>query len=231
MFDSGQKFAAIQMKDIIVAIIGGLFTLAAVWLSDYLKKRGENPPRRTRTQTIKGRPETPSPSPVSLQPSPEVTRQPEKVSIASRWTVFSGVVVVGVSIGGAFFADWLLYWSASVFDIQLRVPGAAWLVLLLAGAIWGSAYFILGLGLASHWPELLLAPLVGWFDFFDFVDFGDCIRGLLTALPLNVLIPWGLAHGAATLASRKINAHYDGVVYLVFSIMTVIEIGAAVANA
>jgi hypothetical protein len=155
----------------------------------------------------------------------------ETLSLVSLGTAFSVAVILAVSIGGAFFADWFLYWGASVFNIQLQAPTKAWLPLLLGGVAWSIAYVFTGVQDATKWTELLLAPLIGWVDLFEFFDLGYCLRGIFGALPLNILIAWGLAHGAALYGNLLLRANYDGVIYLVFGVMTLLEIGMCIADA
>jgi hypothetical protein len=232
-----------SIGDILAPIITGLFGLAGVLLGDYLKKRGEGPPTRKSTEKRQAELELPQPdqrdsSPIQLptpvvQPKPRTSRnafQGDDFSKTSPGAIFATVVNFGTMCGGAFVANWLFDWGARVFNIVLQPPRGYLTCLLLAALVWGVVYVCLAFMFATNWVELLLAPLIGWFTLFESIDFGEFIRSVLSALPLNIVLALGAAYAGATFAAKSLHAQYDGVFYLVFGVVTALELGACIAN-
>jgi hypothetical protein len=141
-------------------------------------------------------------------------KQEAMLSPTEEFFVRHGVIVLmlvqlPICIAGAFLADWLLRWSLEQFHITLRPVSGGWVSLLIVGIMWGLVYMK-----PNHF---LLGP---YLDLFWGYDADERIKGLLTALPINILFAWGLAQGARVAALNFIGVGADWIVYLVFGLIT-----------
>jgi len=236
------------MEGIIQTIIGGLFALGGVLLAHYLQEKraeryGDVPggrpagvsrrsprPRTARPAPARDRPQRRAGPPA--QPSPAGPDEADWTYSASTgsampvWLLpawcWSALAMVVFGIAGAFFAQWVLGYAASVFAVDLPEVSGAWLALLIVGGLWGAAYAFKGAEEATVWPEHLFGPLI---PYLVVTDFGN-VLGLLAATPFNVLFGWGLALGVGAAAETYLDAQLSGVVYLVFGVESAIALFA-----
>jgi hypothetical protein len=171
-------------------------------------------------------------TPTRISPTSPATRVAKKKRFfeESTWWI-SLVVFLFVSVGGAFLANWLLHWSVRLFQVELKPVQGEWLALLIAGLVWGLTYAFLGAATASEPNEFFFAFLEPYTQIFDGIDLSERLRGLLTAMPLSMLISWGIAHGLAWAAATFLKAAYDGIAFLVFGALTLIGIGWRASSA
>jgi len=104
---------------------------------------------------------------------------------------------------------------------------------------WAVTYVVAGVKSVARWPggswpEFLLTPIAGYPEILEFLDVGDvsdlddvvnAVTGPLLSLPVNVLVAWIAAHVVAFLTTKFLDVEYGGMVYLVFGVLTLIEIG------
>lgn len=214
------------MEGILIAIISGLFSLAGIWLNDYLRKRKSakrtpQPAERDQeaaTAVTLAKQETPARG----IPSIEKLGRAAFFKMPSWWLLMTAVMTV--SIGAAFFARWIIEYGLGVFNVVSPDIGLSWLVLGLGGFAWGIAYIIAGTADADALTECLFPLFDPYDDLFGPVDIGDFLRALLSALPINFLISWGTAIGLGVLAATQFGANLSGVVYLAFGVIVFIGI-------
>jgi hypothetical protein len=139
------------------------------------------------------------------------------------WWILA-TAVVGVSVGAAFFVQWVIGAGLGVFKIVTPHIEFSWLALALGGVAWGLAYVIVGSADADDVVDCLFPLFSPYDDLFDPADFGEFVRALLSALPINLLISWVTAIGLGALAATLLDASLSGVAYLVFGILVFIGI-------
>ena len=206
------------MEGILIAIISGLFGLAGIWLNNHLRGRKSAKPAPQPTESIQEAMTTLTP-PKQKAP-PRGTRseeKPEKVvffRMPSWWILTTGVIAV--SIGAAFFVRWVVDYGLGVFNLASPDVGFSQLALGLGGLAWGLAYIVAGTANADDVVECLFPLFDPYDDLFGPVDLGDFVRALLSALPINLLVSWGIAIALGTLAATQFGANLSGVISLVF---------------
>lgn len=124
-----------------------------------------------------------------------------------------------------FFAQWVIDYGFAVFNVESPKVEFSWFALAVGGLAWGLAYVIVGTANAGEEVVDCLFPLFDtYYNLFDPFDFGEFVRGLLSALPINFLISWGAAIGLGILAATQFGASLSGVVHLVFGSLVFIGI-------
>lgn len=199
-------------------------------LSETLRALGVAQPARTKPARARPVPKRPTPSvqkKVRDKPKKRVEAEPEFYEQPVWWA--SLVVLILVSVAGAFLANALLRWSLGLFGVELPKIAGGWLALSIGGLVWGFAYAFVGAIDAIDSTDFFFPFLVPYDDIFGPYEFGDLIRGLLTALPINFLISWGVANGL-TIATTELLGASDAVVYLAFGLLTLIELGVYLSN-
>lgn len=112
-----------------------------------------------------------------------------------------------------------------VFNVDIPYIEAGWIALVLGGLAWGVVYIWAGTADAGDVDECTYALSDGYDDLFSPYSFSDFIRGLMSALPVNLLLSWIAAIGLGMLSATQLGANLSGVVYLVFGVLTFIGIG------
>lgn len=236
------------MTEIVVAIITGMFALASAWLGHYLALRRDA--RRSQDtsdnvqssgqENVRQRPWTvPSPpggssvvrSPTqtssdTLPGSPTPTASADFVFYRSR--VWWGMLLAlpAICIGGAFLANWLLNRTAGLFGVELQTMEYTPYLLIIVGAIWGLVYTFAGALDATNLEELLFPFFDPYASLFEFFEFDEILRGIFTAIPLNVLLSLAIGHGCAYLGAEYMSGNYEGIVYVVTGVITFFSVGA-----
>lgn len=212
------------MEGVLIAVISGLFGLAGIWLSHYLQEKKEEkgkthlkallqPSKRTKTAIAMEATTIPA-SPPNEKSSDEQTEEIVFVRTPSWWLL--SVSVIAACIGAAFFSGWVLEYALGVFKITLPEVPFSWLALAISGFVWGIVYVFVGTLDAEEVSDCLFAMFAPYDDLFDPVDTADFVRAVLTALPINLIIAWGLAVTLGNLAAVHFGADFSGVVYLAF---------------
>ena len=106
------------------------------------------------------------------------------------WVAF--VVFPALGAAGAWLTDLLAGWASGWLAIGEFYSSTSTFWLYLMGIVWGAIYLIYGTIDASDFDEasfLIDAVRLPYDELFDFGNFG----GLLTALPINLILSWGIA--------------------------------------
>ncbi len=222
-FDQQRRFL---MDEILTPIISGLFMLAGVLLSYYLGK--ERKAKRTDQTAVSTR--DTSDRKVQSRQKPEqshvaTTEPSRKVAFFKKpsWWALS-FFVLAVSVGAGIFVRWVVEYIFGVFNVDIPYVKAGWIVPVLGGLAWGLAYIWAGTVDPYNDDECTFPVLEGYDDIFNPVDFSDFIRGLMSTLPVNLLLSWIAAIGLGMLSATRLGANFSGVVYLVFGTLTFIGI-------
>ncbi len=216
------------MEGVLIAIVSGFFGLAGIWLNNYLNKQ---------KNAAEQAPQSPGPiqqatkaiTPANNQ-APPVEASPEEspeevvlIKMPSWWILVTAIVAV--SIGGAFFARWIIEYGLSVFNVSSPDAEFGWPALVLGGIAWGLAYVVVGALEFNDDVTECLSPLFSPYDaLFGPDDLVDFVRALLTALPINFLISLGAAIGLGNLAAIQFGADSAGVANLVYGSLIIIGI-------
>lgn len=206
------------MDGILIAIISGVFSLAGIWLNNYLKERKSaksvpQPAESIQKVTTTVTPPKQKAPPLEVPPK-EKSERVVFFRMFSWWILTT--TVIAVSIGAAFFARWIFEYVLGVFNVAIPDVEFSWLVLGLGGLAWGLSYILAGTANADDVIECLYALFDPYTDLFDAIDLGDFVRGLLSALPINFLLSWGTAIGLGVLAVKLFGANFSVMVYWVF---------------
>ena len=145
------------MEGILIAVISGLFSLAGIWLSHYLKE-GQKARESGEMQESAPAPSSTRAARVREKKKRDgsSTDEPDEFAPLSQpvWWLLS-LAVVALSIGGAFFARWVVNYFFGIFQAPSPDVRYGWLVLLVAGLAWGVAYVVAGLADAEEVLESL----------------------------------------------------------------------------
>ncbi len=135
-----------------------------------------------------------------------------------RWWVLS-LVIIALSIGMSFLAGWILYSILGIFEVETPYLSGAFLVLSIAGIIWGITYIISGTSFIEAWYEVFFAVVEPYGDFFD-----SFLTTIMVALPFNILIAWGIANGVGIAVELIFGAGYPIAVYVTLAVITCIQL-------
>lgn len=153
------------------------------------------------------------------QPVETVEEWPEFYEQKEWWLALVLLPLLG--IGGAYLAHLLLRIGFGWIGVELIPLGDAWLPLGLTGLVWGIIYLLAATLEGDVGIELFFPVLGPYGDIFDFYELGDVLRGVLSALPINLLISWGGAHLLAFALAYFIDVSTGTTfIYIVFAVLT-----------
>jgi hypothetical protein len=220
------------MEGILIAVITGIFSLTGIWLNNYLREKKNT---QDKQQSIIPSNETKKVREVKKKETVN-TKKESPYAVASNerhersnffkwpyWWIFILTVLI-ITLGASFFAKWIINYGLEIFNIESPEIRFSWLALGLGGLAWGIAYIFIGTVDADEFIECWWILLEPYDNLFNSISLGEFILGLLSAIPINFLISWGLAVGLGFLSGTYLNASLSGVVYLAFGIITFISI-------
>lgn len=97
-----------------------------------------------------------------------------------------------IGFGGAWLTDFIATWgSGLVSALEMHISMNTFLLYLM-GVVWGVVYLIHGTMEASFFDDWAFLPSAIWAPYTELFDEGE-FWGLIVALPINLLLAWGLA--------------------------------------
>ena len=151
-----------------------------------------------------------------------IRKQPprEEYAFYFDWRYWiSSILIIGIGIGMAFLAAWMLSAILGIFDYEPPAIDGIPLVLSIVGIIWGITYIVSGTSLITDWYEVAFAVVEPYGEFFD-----SFLTTIMVALPFNILIAWGIANGIGIAVEIFFENGYQIAVYVVLGIVTLIQL-------
>jgi hypothetical protein len=141
------------------------------------------------------------------------------------WWIIS-ILVIFLSVGGAFLANWIVGSIAN--SIHIELPPNKIFLFVLAGIVWGIIYVVVGLfdeyEERSQWSSIF-GILLPYSLVFDPFDFGEFIFGLLSAPPVNIFLAIVFASAAAQAANFYLDWSYYSIYNIVFGFISIVSLG------
>lgn len=215
-------------EGIILAIISGIFSLTGVWLTHYLQGVRNNSKSLKETEELDEKntkePQNPKNSEITFK---------QYLTNPLWWLII--ILIISLTIGSAFFAQWIINYSFSVLNIDLPIVSSSQKVLFIAGIVWGIIFSIFGTIEALDYDEGVLSCLSSVFlpisELFDPWDFNEFITNLLSAIPFNFIFTWLSALVIASISESMLGANFSGVVYLIFGVLNIFGLIKYLLNA
>jgi len=157
-------------------------------------------------------------------------RSPAGRERGSRWAgvALPFVLAFVLTLGGALLADMLVRWvPLFFFGRSIPLVGGRVAAMVAAALAWWLTYLLVGT--TNGGP--LFAPFVPFLMIFGGSGLRERVRGLVSALPLNIALGWA---GAQALAARMSPAGaetHDRLLYLFFALWTLGAIWTLLAHA
>lgn len=128
------------------------------------------------------------------QYTPTVTEPGEKFVFYKSFAFWAALVVFPLlGLGGAWVAEQVVEWGSPSRGGLAEYFYTMRFWLYAAGAVWGILYLIQGTIEASDYDDWTELPLALWTPFENIFDFDETsLGGLITALPINLILSWGL---------------------------------------